>query len=100
MWEEIINLAVSNGIWAVLFLLLLVYQLKDSRERETKYQRTIANLSGSLGAMNKVQAIVKETHEVVKALDDNVKKLFVKPTKKTSSSKTQKGTEVVKNLIP
>ena len=38
IWEQIVNLAISNGLFAVLFLGLLVYQLKDSRSREKKYQ--------------------------------------------------------------
>ena len=37
VFEEILNLAISNGLWAVLFLMLLVYVLKDSRRREIKY---------------------------------------------------------------
>ena len=37
MWEEIFNLALNNGLWAVLFLMLLVYVLKDSKSRESKY---------------------------------------------------------------
>ncbi|MGN1227694.1 MAG: BhlA/UviB family holin-like peptide, partial [Christensenellales bacterium] len=48
MWEELIKMAVSNGIWAVLFLALLVYQLKDSAIRETKYQQTISSLTDKL----------------------------------------------------
>ena len=45
IWEEILGLAVSNGIFAVLFVLLLFYQLKDSRNREQKYQNTIEKLN-------------------------------------------------------
>ena len=41
MWEEIFNLALSNGLWAVLFLGLLAYVLRDSRRRERKYQATV-----------------------------------------------------------
>lgn len=100
MWEEILNLAISNGIWAVLFLLLLIYQLKDSREREVKYQKTISSLSGSLSEVNKVHELVLQTHEVVKTLDGNVKKLLTKKPKKTTSNKTKKGTEVLSNFLP
>lgn len=48
IWEEILGLAVSNGIFAVLFVLLLFYQLKDSRKREQKYQETIEKLGHNL----------------------------------------------------
>jgi len=62
MWEKIFNLAISNGIWAVLFLILLFFQLKDSKEREAKYQKTIENLGKSLEIINEV----KEDVEVIK----------------------------------
>ena len=62
MWEKIFNLAISNGIWAVLFLVLLFFQLKDSKERETKYQKTIENLGKSLEIINDV----KEDVEIIK----------------------------------
>ena len=62
MWEKIFNLAISNGIWAVLFVILLFYQLKDSKEREGKYQQTIESLGKSLEIINEV----KEDVEIIK----------------------------------
>lgn len=73
MWEKIFNLAISNGIWAVLFLLLLFFQIKDSRERENKYQQTIESLGKSLEIINEV----KEDVEIIK---DEIEK--IKPNKK------------------
>ena len=52
MWEEILNLALNNGLWAVLFLGLLIYQLRDSRNREQKYQETIYELNKTLNKVN------------------------------------------------
>ena len=43
MWEKIFTMAISNGIFACLFVALLVYELKDSRTREKKYQKTITS---------------------------------------------------------
>ena len=60
MWEKIFNLALSNGLWAVLFLALLVYQLRDSRLRERKYQNTIDALGKSLETINDVKSDVEE----------------------------------------
>ncbi len=37
LWQEIVSVIVSNGIFAILFVLLFVYQLKDSKKREEKY---------------------------------------------------------------
>lgn len=45
MWEEILRVAISNGLWAVLFVALLIYQLRDSASREIKYQQTIEVLT-------------------------------------------------------
>ena len=60
MWQEIVNLAISNGLFAVLFLGLLVYQLKDSKGRELKYQETIEKLGSSLEIVKSVKEDVEE----------------------------------------
>lgn len=60
MWEEVFNLAINNGLWAVLFLSLLVYVLKDSKLREEKYQTTIKQLADSLSIVEDVQEDVKK----------------------------------------
>ena len=52
MWEKVVELAMSDGLWALLFCVLLIFELKDSRAREKKYQNTITNLSQDLGYMN------------------------------------------------
>lgn len=60
MWEQIFNLAISNGLFAVLFLGLFIYQLKDSRSREQKYQETIEKLGNSLEIVKHVKEDVEE----------------------------------------
>ena len=60
MWEKVFNLAISNGLYAVLFLGLLVYQLRDSRTREKKYKETIVNLGNALEVVNSVKEDVKD----------------------------------------
>ncbi len=60
MWEKIFNLAISNGIWSVLFLVLLFFQLKDSKRREEKYQRTIEALGTSLKVVTEIKEDVEE----------------------------------------
>lgn len=76
MWEQIVNLAISNGLFAVLFLGLLVYQLKDSRAREQKYQGMIEKLGDSL-------EIVKQVKEDVEDIKDklNSKKIILRKSK-------------------
>lgn len=65
MWDKIIDLAITNGIWAVMFLGLLVYLLKDSRGREIKYQNTISSLNKNLGV---VQDIYQDVTEIKQSL--------------------------------
>ena len=65
MWEQIVNLAISNGLFAVLFLGLLVYQLKDSRNREQKYQDTIIQLGKALDIVQSVKDDVEDIKEIL-----------------------------------
>ena len=73
MWDKIINLALSNGIWAVLFLMLLVFQLKDSKTRENKYQQTIENLGNALQVVNEVKEDVEEIKQTLNTRRRKVK---------------------------
>ena len=86
MWEEIIKLAVSNGIFAVLFCCLLIYQLKDSAKREQKYQETIDGLVDKFDIMYEI----KEDNEQLKKdnmqiISDNadIKRMLNSTDKKT-----------------
>lgn len=66
MWENAFDIIASNGVWAVLFFLLLVYELKDSRKREVKYQDTVSSLSGSLTCVKEISRDVETIKEDVK----------------------------------
>ena len=65
MWQEIFNLAVNNGLWAVLFLVLLCYVLKDSRAREKKYQDTIDKLGTSIATVEEIKEDVQEIKGII-----------------------------------
>ncbi len=65
MWQEIFNLAVNNGLWAVLFLVLLFYVLKDSRAREKKYQETIDRLGTSIQTVEEIKEDVQEIKDII-----------------------------------
>lgn len=71
MWEKIINLAIGNGLWAVLFLMLLVFVLKDSRTREQKYQDTIENLGNALQVVQDVKADVEDIKTTISSFVNN-----------------------------
>ena len=74
MWEKIVNLAIQNGLFAVLFLGLLIFTLKDSAKREKKYQQTIENLNNNLQTALDVEEKVKETSEDIKEIKEIVNK--------------------------
>lgn len=63
MWQQILEIAAANGIWAVMFLGLLVYQLKDSRAREEKYQEVISSLADDLGELKLLRQDVEKIGE-------------------------------------
>ena len=53
---KILQLALEQGIWAALYLYLFFRMLKENREREKRYQTTIASLSGSIASgIEKIQ---------------------------------------------
>ena len=78
MWDKIVNLAIDDGKSALLFCFLLIYELKDSREREKKYQKTIAELSQDLGYMNVMNKNIDRIHEEMRAVLDRGKRTLKK----------------------
>lgn len=65
MWQSLLELALTNGIWSALFVGLLIYQLKDSSKREKKYQDTIQKLNNHLDAVQDIKEEIKEIRSVV-----------------------------------
>ena len=81
MWDEVFNLAISNGLFAVLFCVLLVYQLKDSGKREEKYQSTISELIEKFEILNEIKEDNKQIKsDNLRIIADNseIKKLLEK----------------------
>lgn len=73
--ESIIEMAAQTGIWAVLFVFLFFYQIKDSKAREEKYQSTIEQLATSL-------EIVAEIHEKVQEIKQSITQRLTNKAKK------------------
>lgn len=65
MWQEIFSLAIKSGLWAVSFLGLLIFVLKDSAKREQKYQQTIRDLTSHLGIVKEIKDDVDQIKNVV-----------------------------------
>lgn len=85
MWEKIVNLAIQNGLFAVLFLGLLIFTLKDSAKREKKYQQTIENLNKNLDNALDLDEEIKEIEENVEEIKTIVNKPRARRTKTTEN---------------
>lgn len=71
--DEIISLVVANGIFAVLFCGLLVYELRDSRSREDNYEKIISALNDRLKTVDDVKADSAEIKADVGEIKTDVK---------------------------
>ena len=69
-WGELVSSVVSNGVFAMLFVVLLFYQLKDSQKREQAYRRTIEELSTHLVVIEKVREEVNELKDMLTREDE------------------------------
>ena len=65
MWQDILNIIISNGIFAILFVSLLFIQIKDSKRREEKYQDAIKILSHHLDIVEDIKEDIKEMKKVI-----------------------------------
>lgn len=67
METTVMNVAVSQGIWVVLAVFLLIYIVKSNEQRDTKqeereknYQTVIESLTEKFQILNQVQSDLKE----------------------------------------
>ena len=60
MWEQLVTMAVENGVIAALFTGLLVYVLKDSAKREKKYCELNSKLLENLSIVKQIRKDVTE----------------------------------------
>ncbi len=66
LWKEILSIIVSNGVFAILFVWLFYYQLRDSAKREAKYQQTIEKLTSNLQILENVRQDISDIKEFLK----------------------------------
>ena len=77
MEELIVNLVQSQGIWAVLFVFLLLYTIKKNDKldelqeaRERKYQELLTQLTVKLSIVNTVNEKLDTIQSVLKEKSD------------------------------
>ncbi len=66
IWNDILSIIVSNGIFAILFVWLFWYQLRDSAKREERYQETIGQLTAHLKILEDVKQDLTDIKEYLK----------------------------------
>lgn len=65
MWDKVLEVVISNGIFAILFVSLLLYILRDSAKRESKYQETIDKLAEHLAVVDNIKQDVEEIKTMI-----------------------------------
>ena len=65
MEQEIIKVAATQGLWALLFVVLLFWVLRENAKREDNYQQLLLDLTGKFGILEEVQRDVREVKQTV-----------------------------------
>lgn len=65
MNNEVLLMVAKSGVFAVLFVILLFYVLKDSRKREQNYQNVLNKLTKELSSVFNIEEDVKSIKAVV-----------------------------------
>lgn len=82
--DEIVSLVVANGIFAVLFCGLLVFELRDSRSREGRYVSIIRTLNERLKTVDDIK---DDTEKILAAVHIDAD---VKAERRAARTKPQK----------
>lgn len=78
MESTIIDAALSQGVWAVLAVFLLLYVIKENEkcdqrqaERETQYQNLLMELADKLAVIGKIEESILEIKELLGITEKN-----------------------------
>ncbi len=88
MWDKILELAIGDGLWALLFCVLLIYELKDSRARETKYQSTISSLAKDLEYIKDIDEEIREIDADIEQMNEAVREYMESVVKEEKPKST------------
>ena len=72
-WSELLKSIISYGVFAMLFVFLFFYQLKDSAKREESYREPIEALADSLQVISDVKTQVERLVELMERREDEEK---------------------------
>ena len=65
MEQDIIKLAASQGLWAVLFVGLLFWVLRENAKREANYQQLLQDLTNRFGVLEDVKNEVEKISDKI-----------------------------------
>lgn len=68
METEILQMATSQGVWAVLFVALLFFVLKENSKREEKFQDIITSLTENLDTLDTIKSDLLEIKTALQSL--------------------------------
>ena len=91
--DEIVSTVVASGVWAVLFCLLLVYELRDSRRRESRYTETISALTDRLNAVASVKSDTEEIKSEAQEIRSNTEEITAAVVPRGGKRKKQQDAE-------
>ena len=62
-WKYLLDLAVQQGLWAVLYIYLFFRMLQENAARESKYQKMIIYLNDNIGTgIDRIQVQLEQIH--------------------------------------
>jgi hypothetical protein len=73
MWEKVFEAAINYGLMSMLFVALFVWVLRNSRDREQRYQSMIDKLHDALNVVAEIQRITKEISDTLAGLTKDLK---------------------------
>ena len=72
METTVMNVAVSQGIWAVLAVFLLIYIVKSNEQRDTKQEEREKNYQTVIESLNEKFQILNQFQSDLKEIKDNL----------------------------
>lgn len=96
IWNVILSLVSESGVWAMLFLALLIILIKSNNEREQKYQNIIEKLGNSLKKVEEIKEDVEDLktaigigHKADQPIQAETKVSAMPQEENTNESKTE-----------
>lgn len=72
METTVMNVAVSQGIWAVLAVFLLIYIVKSNEQRDTKQEEREKNCQTVIESLTEKFQILNQVQSDLKEIKDNL----------------------------